>query len=137
MPGSGVLESRALLGFLPSLARRLLGEDLKMPQHRDLVVRPEAPSASEVLARLDEFAIAGALADGVPGFASHGPVLAGELVAAERDALDSRDRATAASITSARRWCGCRPRRAGTTAGSRRAPSCCASSRRRRPTAGA
>src|SRR6476661_766483 len=29
MPGSGVLEARALLGFLPSLARRLLGEDLK------------------------------------------------------------------------------------------------------------
>ena len=31
MPGSGVLESRALLGFLPRLCRRLLGEDLKIP----------------------------------------------------------------------------------------------------------
>ncbi len=31
MPGSGVLESKALLGFLPKLCRRLLGEDLKMP----------------------------------------------------------------------------------------------------------
>lgn len=31
MPGSGVMESRALLGFLPRLARKLLGEDLKMP----------------------------------------------------------------------------------------------------------
>src|SRR6201985_1863174 len=31
MPGSGVLESRALLGFLPALSRRLLGEELKMP----------------------------------------------------------------------------------------------------------
>ena len=31
MPGSGVIESRALLGFLPRLCRRLLGEDLKLP----------------------------------------------------------------------------------------------------------
>ena len=31
MPGSGVLEARALLGFLPSLSRRVLGEDLKIP----------------------------------------------------------------------------------------------------------
>jgi uncharacterized circularly permuted ATP-grasp superfamily protein/uncharacterized alpha-E superfamily protein len=31
LPGSGVLESKALLGFLPRLCRRLLGEELKMP----------------------------------------------------------------------------------------------------------
>ncbi len=31
MPGSGVLESKALLGFLPKLCRRLLNEDLKLP----------------------------------------------------------------------------------------------------------
>ena len=31
MPGSGVTESKALLGFLPKLCRRLLGEELKMP----------------------------------------------------------------------------------------------------------
>ena len=31
MPGSGVLESKALLGFMPRLCRRVLGEDLKMP----------------------------------------------------------------------------------------------------------
>lgn len=31
MPGSGVLESRALLGFLPKLCRRLLGEELQLP----------------------------------------------------------------------------------------------------------
>ncbi|MDP3174240.1 MAG: circularly permuted type 2 ATP-grasp protein [Phenylobacterium sp.] len=31
IPGSGVLESKALLGFLPKLCRRLLGEELKMP----------------------------------------------------------------------------------------------------------
>ncbi|OJU11799.1 MAG: hypothetical protein BGN86_12185 [Caulobacterales bacterium 68-7] len=31
MPGSGLMESRALLGFLPALSRRLLGEGLKLP----------------------------------------------------------------------------------------------------------
>ncbi len=31
MPGSGVAESKSLLGFLPKLCRRLLGEDLQMP----------------------------------------------------------------------------------------------------------
>jgi len=31
MPGSAVVESRALLGFLPGLCRRLLGEDLLIP----------------------------------------------------------------------------------------------------------
>jgi uncharacterized circularly permuted ATP-grasp superfamily protein/uncharacterized alpha-E superfamily protein len=31
MPGSGVVESKALLGFLPKLCRRLLGQDLLMP----------------------------------------------------------------------------------------------------------
>ena len=31
MPGTGVLESKSLLGFLPKLCRRLLGEELKMP----------------------------------------------------------------------------------------------------------
>ena len=31
MPGSGVVESRALLPFLPSLCRRLLGEELALP----------------------------------------------------------------------------------------------------------
>ena len=31
MPGSGVMESRALLGFLPKLCRLILGETLKLP----------------------------------------------------------------------------------------------------------
>ncbi|HVL73197.1 MAG TPA: circularly permuted type 2 ATP-grasp protein [Beijerinckiaceae bacterium] len=30
-PGSGVIESRSLLGFLPVLCRQLLGEDLRLP----------------------------------------------------------------------------------------------------------
>ena len=31
MPGSGVMESKALMGFMPNLCRRVLGEELKMP----------------------------------------------------------------------------------------------------------
>ena len=31
LPGSGVMESKALLGFLPRLSRRLLSEELKLP----------------------------------------------------------------------------------------------------------
>jgi uncharacterized circularly permuted ATP-grasp superfamily protein/uncharacterized alpha-E superfamily protein len=31
MPGSGVLESKALMGFMPKLCRRLLGEELRIP----------------------------------------------------------------------------------------------------------
>jgi uncharacterized circularly permuted ATP-grasp superfamily protein/uncharacterized alpha-E superfamily protein len=86
MPGSGVLEARALLGFLPSLSRRLLGEELKMPHIATWWCGQKA-ARDEVLSRLDEVAIEGAYGRGVPGFDGHGPVLASELPAAERDRL--------------------------------------------------
>jgi uncharacterized circularly permuted ATP-grasp superfamily protein/uncharacterized alpha-E superfamily protein len=86
MPGSGVLESRALLGFLPALSRRLLGEELKLP-HIATWWCGEAAAREEVLARLDEVAIEGAYGQSVPGFGRHGPVLASELPSGERDRL--------------------------------------------------
>jgi uncharacterized circularly permuted ATP-grasp superfamily protein/uncharacterized alpha-E superfamily protein len=86
MPGSGVLESRALLGFLPSLSRRLLGEELEMPHIATWWCGQKA-AREEVLSRLDEFAIESAYGRGVPGFASHGPVLASELPAHDRERL--------------------------------------------------
>src|SRR6202012_1916658 len=86
MPGSGVLEGRALLGFLPSLARRLLGEDLKMP-HIATWWCGQPSAREEVLSRLDQMAIEGAYGHGVPGFAGHGPILPGELSSSERDRL--------------------------------------------------
>ena len=86
MPGSGVMEARALLGFLPSLCRRLLGEDLKMP-HIATWWCGQKSAREEVLSRLDEFAIEGAYGSGVPGFPGNGPVLAGELSPAERERL--------------------------------------------------
>ena len=86
MPGSGVLEARALLGFLPSLCRRLLGENLIMPHIATWWCGQKA-AREEVLSRLEDFAIEGAYGRAVPGFSSHGPVLAGELPPAERDRL--------------------------------------------------
>lgn len=81
MPGSGVLEARALLGFLPGLCRRLLNEDLKMP-HIATWWCGQAAAREEVLSRLDDFAIEGAHGHGV--FGGDRPVLAGELPAAQR-----------------------------------------------------
>jgi len=86
MPGSGVLEARALLGFLPSLSRRLLGEDLKMP-HIATWWCGQKSAREEVLSRLDDFAIEGAYGRAVPGFPGNGPVLAGELSPPERERL--------------------------------------------------
>jgi uncharacterized circularly permuted ATP-grasp superfamily protein/uncharacterized alpha-E superfamily protein len=86
MPGSGVLEARALLGFLPSLARRLLGEELMMP-HIATWWCGQKSAREEVLSRLDDLALEGAYTRGVPGFPGNGPVLAGELPPAERERL--------------------------------------------------
>ncbi|MGQ0685912.1 circularly permuted type 2 ATP-grasp protein [Bradyrhizobium sp.] len=86
MPGSGVLEARALLGFLPGLAWRLLGEELMMP-HIATWWCGQKSAREEVLSRLDEFAIEGAYGRGVPGFHGNDPVLPGELPAAERERL--------------------------------------------------
>jgi uncharacterized circularly permuted ATP-grasp superfamily protein/uncharacterized alpha-E superfamily protein len=86
MPGSGVMEARALLGFLPSLCKKLLGEDLKMP-HIATWWCGQKSAREEVLSRLDDFAIEGAYARGVPGFPGNGPVLASELSETERDRL--------------------------------------------------
>src|SRR6476646_10359018 len=88
MPGSGVMEARALLGFLPSLSRRLFGEDLKMP-HIATWWCGQKSAREEVLSRLDEVAIEGAFGREVPGFTGHGSVLASELSAAERERLKS------------------------------------------------
>src|SRR5580700_7163976 len=86
MPGSGVMEARALLGFLPHLCRRLLGEDLKMP-HIATWWCGQASAREEVLSRLDEIAIEGAYRRDVPGFPGQSPVLASGLPAADRERL--------------------------------------------------
>src|SRR5437870_2650080 len=86
MPGSGVLEARALLGFLPGLAWRLLGEELLMP-HIATWWCGQKSAREAVLSRLDDIAIEGAYSRAVPGFPGNGPVLASELPPAERERL--------------------------------------------------
>jgi uncharacterized circularly permuted ATP-grasp superfamily protein/uncharacterized alpha-E superfamily protein len=86
MPGSGVMEARALLGFLPSLSKRLLGEELKMPHIATWWCGQKA-AREEVLARLEDFVIEGAYGQSVPGFPGRGPILAADLMPAERDRL--------------------------------------------------
>src|ERR1700759_1493641 len=86
MPGSGVLEARALLGFLQPLAERLLGENLKMPHIATWWCGQKA-ARDEVLSRLDDVAIESAYGRGVPGFDGNGPVLASELSGKERERL--------------------------------------------------
>src|SRR4051812_21506608 len=86
MPGSGVMEARALLGFLPSLARRFFSEELKIP-HIATWWCGQKSAREHVLSRLDDFAIEGAYVRGVPGFPGNGPVLASELSAVERERL--------------------------------------------------
>jgi uncharacterized circularly permuted ATP-grasp superfamily protein/uncharacterized alpha-E superfamily protein len=88
MPGSGVAEARAFLGFLPGLCRRFFGEDLKMPHIATWWCGQKA-AREEVLSRLDEVAIEGAYGRNVPGFDNKGPVLANELPAMERERLVS------------------------------------------------
>jgi uncharacterized circularly permuted ATP-grasp superfamily protein/uncharacterized alpha-E superfamily protein len=86
MPGSGVMETRALLGFLPSLSQKLLGEELKMP-HIATWWCGQKSAREEVLARLDDFAIEGAYGQAIPGFPGHAPVLPAQLSPSERERL--------------------------------------------------
>ena len=86
MPGAGLIESRALLAFLPSLARRLLGKDLAMPNIATWWCGQPA-ERERVLASLDSFSIAGAFRDNTPGFGTRRGVIGAELPAEERAKL--------------------------------------------------
>ena len=86
--GSGVVESRALMSFLPAIARQITGEDLILPNIATWWCgQPRERDA--VLARLDEMSIAPAFRSAGGGLDT-GPVLAGELPPAEREALRQR-----------------------------------------------
>ena len=89
MPGTGLMESKALLGFLPKLCRRLLGEELKMPNVATWWCGQEVERAL-VERRLDDLVIAPAF--NVPGargpFAK--PRLTADLSAHEKEQLLDR-----------------------------------------------
>ncbi len=85
-PGVGVVESTAIAAFLPTLARRLLGEDLALPNIATWWCGQETPRA-QVEARLDEMLIAPAFSETPMGLPRGRPVLAATLSSAERAVL--------------------------------------------------
>ena len=97
MPGAGLLESRALLGFLPALARRLIGEDLRDAEHRHLVVRPAERARRACSPRSNPFRSPAPFAIRRPASASGRGVVGGELRA------PTSARALRAAIDDARR----------------------------------
>jgi uncharacterized circularly permuted ATP-grasp superfamily protein/uncharacterized alpha-E superfamily protein len=84
--GSGVMESRALMGFLPALARHVLGEELTLPNVATWWCgQPREREA--VLAGLGNMAIAHAFGGTLPAVPAGGSVLGSGLTAAQRTAL--------------------------------------------------
>ena len=86
MPGSGLVESRALMSFLPALARRVIGEDLLLPNIATWWCGQER-ERDETLEALDERAIAGAFVESTPGFPKSSALLGSELDTAGRARL--------------------------------------------------
>jgi uncharacterized circularly permuted ATP-grasp superfamily protein/uncharacterized alpha-E superfamily protein len=85
-PGTGLVESRALLGFLPALARKLLGEDLKLPNIATWWCG-QAAERGHVERNLDRLALAGAF-DGPPAEGVDGaPRLLADLSPAQQESL--------------------------------------------------
>jgi uncharacterized circularly permuted ATP-grasp superfamily protein/uncharacterized alpha-E superfamily protein len=72
--GAGLVEARAMLGFLPGLARRILGEDLILPNVATWWCG-QTLERDHVVAEFDRMVIAPALGSRVPGLLDHGAVL--------------------------------------------------------------
>ncbi len=89
MPGTGLIESRALLGFMPALCRRLLGEDLRMPNIATWWCGQER-ERKQVLSRLDDLVIAGAFSDSMPGASDPRSVIGADLDKAGRAKLEEQ-----------------------------------------------
>jgi uncharacterized alpha-E superfamily protein len=86
LPGSGLMESRALLSFLPALSKHLLGEGLKLPNVATWWCGQPAERA-QVMRNIDSLAIAGAFGgQGHPAIAK-GPRLLADMTADELASL--------------------------------------------------
>ncbi len=86
MPGSGVMESNALLSFLPALSRHLLGERLKLPNVATWWCGQPA-ERRRVEESLDTFAIAGAFGPRSHPLLARGPRLLADLTPSEQGQL--------------------------------------------------
>ena len=85
--GSGMVESRALLSFMPALAQRLLGEDLLLPNVATWWCG-QPKERQYVMDRLDELVVAPAFRDGVAGLPAESAVLGSSLDAHQRRRLE-------------------------------------------------
>ena len=127
MPGSGVLESKALLGFLPEAlppAARRGAEDAAMSPPGGAASPPSGrwwrASSTTWLSRRPSTA---------PGRTAsrRRPRLMADLTTGPSATSSWPASTTGRATSSARRWCGCRRRRSCATAGWSRRRSCCAS----------
>ncbi|MEJ0095748.1 MAG: circularly permuted type 2 ATP-grasp protein [Methylocella sp.] len=84
--GSGVLEAPAMMSFMPKLCRKLLGEDLRLPNIATWWCGQKKERKS-VIANMDELAIAGAFGNAVLRFPQNQPVIAGLLTSEEKARL--------------------------------------------------
>jgi uncharacterized circularly permuted ATP-grasp superfamily protein/uncharacterized alpha-E superfamily protein len=81
--GSGVVEARALLSFLPALAPALLGRDLMLPNVATWWLG-DADARAAIVARLDEMVIGSAFLGELPGHVEQREVLGSALDADAR-----------------------------------------------------
>src|SRR5208282_2260569 len=86
MPGAGLVESRALLAFLPALARRLLDQDLLIPNIATWWCG-QSRERERVLDEFDKISIGAAFGDELPGLNGQSSVIAAEMPARERELL--------------------------------------------------
>ena len=86
MVGAGMVESRVMLAFLPALARRLLGQDLLMPNIATWWCG-QRDERERVLDDFDKISIAGAFSNELPGLRGRTSVIGEELSPSERRTL--------------------------------------------------
>jgi uncharacterized circularly permuted ATP-grasp superfamily protein/uncharacterized alpha-E superfamily protein len=86
VPGSGFAESRALMSFMPAIARRLLGNELVMPNIATWWCGDHDTQQS-VLSRFDSLAISNAFSGDVPGFEKNRQTLPANLSPSDRARL--------------------------------------------------
>ena len=84
--GSGVLEAPAMMSFMPKLCRKLMGEDLRLPNIATWWCGQQNERAS-VIADMDNLAIGGAFGNPVLRFPRNQPVIAGLLTGDEKARL--------------------------------------------------
>ncbi len=86
MPGAGMVESRAMLAFLPALAQRLMGQDLLMPNIATWWCG-QPRERERVLDEFDEISIAPAFGNTLPGIEGRSSVIGAELTRSQRSRL--------------------------------------------------